>query len=52
MSRTGSAPSPAAGRRPQKCRSAAKGRRLNGFLGLSLNDRNIIFFVILLDKTV
>ena len=28
------------------------GRRLNGFLGLSLNDRTIIFLVILLDKTV
>ena len=29
-----------------------EGRRLNGFLGLSLNDRKIIFLVILLDKTV
>ena len=29
-----------------------KGRRPNGFLGLSLNDRTIIFLVILLDKTV
>ena len=28
------------------------GRRLNGFLGLSLNDRTIVFLVILLDKTV
>ena len=28
------------------------GRRLNGFLGLSLNDRTILFQVILLDKTV
>ena len=28
------------------------GRRLNCFLGLSLNDRTIIFLVILLDKTV
>ena len=28
------------------------GRRLNGFLGLSLNDRTILFLVILLDKTV
>ena len=27
-------------------------RRLNGFLGLSLNDRTILFQVILLDKTV
>ena len=28
------------------------GRRLNGFLGLSLNDRTILFLVISLDKTV
>ena len=28
------------------------GRRLNGFLGLSLNDRNFQFLVMLLDKTV
>ena len=28
------------------------GRRLNGFLALSLNDRTILFLVILLDKTV
>ena len=28
------------------------GRRPNGFLGLSLNDRTIIFLVILFDKTV
>ena len=28
------------------------GRRLNSFLGLSLNDRTILFLVILLDKTV
>ena len=28
------------------------GRRSNGFLGLSLNDKTIIFLVILLDKTV
>ena len=28
------------------------GRRLNGFLGLSLNDRTILFLVMLLDKTV
>ena len=28
------------------------GRRLNDFLGLSLNDRTILFLVILLDKTV
>ena len=31
---------------------ATLGRRLNGFLGLSLNDRTILFIVILLDKTV
>ena len=29
-----------------------EGRRLNGFLGLSLNDRTILFLVILLDKIV
>ena len=29
-----------------------KGGHLNGFLGVSLNDMNIIFLVILLDKTV
>ena len=28
------------------------GRRPNGFLGLSLNDRTILFLLILLDKTV
>ena len=28
------------------------GRRLNGFLGLSLHDRALLFLVILLDKTV
>ena len=28
------------------------GRRLNGFLGLSLNDRTILFLILLLDKTV
>ena len=28
------------------------GRRPNGFLGLSLNDRTILFLVTLLDKTV
>ena len=28
------------------------GRRLNGFLGLSLNDGTILFLVILLDWTV
>ena len=28
------------------------GRRPNGFLGLSLNDRTITFLEILLDKTV
>ena len=30
----------------------AKGRRPNDFLGLSFNDRTIIFLVILVDKTV
>ena len=34
------------------CNSAREGPRLNGFLGLSLNDRTIIFLVILLDRTV
>ena len=29
-----------------------EGRRLNGFLRLSLNDGTILFLVILLDKTV
>ena len=29
-----------------------EGRRPNDFLGLSLNDRTILFPVILLDKTV
>ena len=29
-----------------------RGRRPNGFLTLSLNDRAILFLVILLDKTV
>ena len=29
-----------------------EGRRLNSFLGLSLNDRTILFLVMLLDKTV
>ena len=28
------------------------GRRLNVFVGLSLNDRTILFLVILVDKTV
>ena len=28
------------------------GRRLNGFQGISLNDRTILFLVILLDKAV
>ena len=32
--------------------SPSIGRRLNGFLGQSLNDRTIQFLVILLDKTV
>ena len=30
----------------------SKGRRPNGFLGLSLNDRTILFLAVLLDKTV
>ena len=30
----------------------AVGRSLNGFLGLSLNDRTILLLAILLDKTV
>ena len=30
----------------------AIGRRPNGFMGLSLNDRTILFLVFLLDKTV
>ena len=29
-----------------------EGRRPNGYLGLSLNDRTILFLLILLDKTV
>ena len=29
-----------------------EGRRLNGFVGLSLSDRTILFLVIFLDKTV
>ena len=29
-----------------------RGLRLNGFVGLSLNDRTILFLVITLDKTV
>ena len=28
------------------------GHRLNGFLGLSLNDRTVLFLLIILDKTV
>ena len=32
--------------------SQSRGRRLNGFVGLSLDDRTILFLVILLDKTV
>ena len=31
--------------------SVLVGRRPNGFLGLSLNDRTILFLVILVDKT-
>ena len=33
-------------------RGRLEGRRPNGFLGLSLNDRNILFLAISLDKTV
>ena len=33
-------------------RRPTAGRRLNGFLGLSLKERTILFLVILLDKTV
>ena len=37
----------------RKTRAAeVKGRRLNGFLGLSLNDRTVLFLVILLETTV
>ena len=36
----------------KKARRTIIVRRLNGFLGLSLNDRTIPFLVILLDKTV
>ena len=32
--------------------SPSLGCRLHGFLGLSLNDRTILFLVILLDKTI
>ena len=32
--------------------TVTRGRRLTGFLGLSLNDRTILFPGILLDKTV
>ena len=31
---------------------ATRGRRPNGFLGLSFNDGTILFLAILLDKTV
>ena len=31
-------------------RQEKEGRRLNGFLGLSLNDKTVLFRVILLDK--
>ena len=33
-------------------RRQTEGLRLHGFLGLSLNDRTIVFLVILVDKTV
>ena len=32
--------------------AVSQGRRPNGFLGLSLNDRTILFLVILFDRTV
>ena len=41
--------------RGNSCESVGRtflARRLNGFLGLSLNDRTILFQVILWDKTV
>ena len=38
-------------RNGNQCYTIPRGNRL-GFLGLSLNDRTIIFLVILLDKTV
>ena len=37
---------------PPEVISLSLGRRPNGFLGLSLNDRTNLFLVILLDKTV
>ena len=33
------------------CALSSLGRRLNGFLGLTLHDRTILFLVILLDKS-
>ena len=36
----------------QQVSGGGNGRRLNGFLGLSLNDRTILFLVISIDKTV
>ena len=43
--------------KPEYCEKSEKfadliGRRLKGFLGLSLNDRTILFLVMLLYKTV
>ena len=35
-----------------KVQEQTEGRRLNGFLGLSLNDGTILFLAILLDETV
>ena len=39
-------------RREREREREREGRRLNGFLRLSLNDGTILFLVILLDKTV
>ena len=36
----------------RRCAKVTIGRRLNGFLGLSLNDRTILFLVNLLDEKV
>ena len=44
--------SPIRSARPDSCATITRGRHLKGFLGLFLNDRAILFIVILLDKTV
>ena len=41
-----------AGKLSQLIMLDSPGRRLNGSLGLSLNDRTITFLVVLVDKTV